>query len=354
MFTMHARAGKQRSRWQALVLWPVGIIAGVAATALFAINLSPRPGVFLIRRLFEQNDIKVHAALEKHRPQGVASVIDEQYWHNDDDALLDVYFPEDCDHDGVVLPTVVWMHGGAWIYGSKDNEAPYFQRIAAEGYTVVAMNVSLSPDETYPTAVHQLNAALAWLQEHAARLHIDVNNIFLAGDSSGAQLVSQIAALTTNSRYAAQTGMTSALDSRQLKGLVLMCGLYDMDHFVGGGPALIRWGTATTMWAYTGTKDHRNNPALDEISTIKHVTAEYPAVFISGGNEDPLTDIQSRPLARVLEHHGVDTTTLFYPSDHSPGLGHEYHFDLDSADGQNALAEILAFIRTHVDEHGEE
>ena len=307
----------------------------------------------LIRAVFDDNGAKVKAAMEKHAPGGVASITNEQYRLGDDDAMLDVYFPEDADRDGTLLPTVVWTHGGAWISGSKDDDVAYFQLIAAEGYTVVSLDYSLGPEKTYPTAVHQINDALAYLQDNAERFHIDIANVIMAGDSAGAQLTSQIAALITNPEYAATSGITPSLSPEQLKGVILNCGIYDMRVFLERGDMIkggvLGWGTGVTVWAYTGSRDH-DSPALDEMSTIDHVTAEYPPAFITGGNNDPLTDAQSKPLAEKLDGLGVDTTTLFYPADHQPALGHEYQFDLDNTDGQNALKEILAFIRTHVAE----
>lgn len=307
----------------------------------------------LIRAVFDDNGAKVKAAMEKHAPRGVASITNEQYRLGDDDAMLDVYFPEDADRDGTLLPTVVWTHGGAWISGSKDDDVAYFQLIAAEGYTVVSLDYSLGPEKTYPTAVHQINDALAYLQDNAERFHIDIANVIMAGDSAGAQLTSQIAALITNPEYAATSGITPSLSPEQLKGVILNCGIYDMRVFLERGDlikgSVLGWGTGVTVWAYTGSRDH-DSPALDEMSTIDHVTAEYPPAFITGGNNDPLTDAQSKPLAEKLDGLGVDTTTLFYPADHQPALGHEYQFDLDNTDGQNALKEILAFIRTHVAE----
>ena len=68
---------------------------------------------------------------------------------------------------------------------------------------------------------------------------------------------------------------------------------------------------------------------------------------ISGSNGDPRTDGQSRPLAATLEGLGVDVTTLFFPADHEPALPHEYQFNLDIADGQHALAQMLAFLERH-------
>jgi len=335
-----------RRKW---FLWPVGIIGGGALAILLAFNLSPWPGALLIRTVFENNAADVKAAMEKHAPDGVASIRDQQYRPGDDDAMLDVYFPEGTA-DGEALPTLVWTHGGAWLSGNKEDAAPYFELIASEGYTVVAIEYSLAPEKTYPTPIHQINDALAYIQENAARFHIDPDNIIMAGDSAGAQLTSQMAAIITNPDYAEALDITPSLRAEQLRGVVLTCGIYDMEVFLERGDmisgGILGWGVGVTTWAYTGSRDH-DSPVLDEMSTIDHVTAEFPPAFITGGNDDPLTDSQSKPLAGRLDEIGVETTTLFYPADHEPKLGHEYQFDLDNEDGQNALKEILAFMKAH-------
>lgn len=331
-----------------LVLLPIVIIVGVALVAVLAVNVSPWPGAMVIRSVFNDGAADTKAAMEKHAPQGAASITDEQYRPGDDDALLDVYFPEGTDAQ---LPTVVWTHGGAWLSGSKEDAAPYFELIAAEGYTVVSLGYSLAPEKTYPTAVHQINDALAYIQVNAERLHIDPTRIVMAGDSAGAQLTSQIAAIITNPDYAASLGITPSLTPEQLRGVVLACGIYDMRVFLERGDmihgGILGWGVETTAWAYTGKRSH-DSTALAEMSTIDHITNDYPPAFITGGNADPLTDAQSKPLADKLDRLGVETVTLFYPADHEPKLAHEYQFDLDTDDGKRALHKILAFITERI------
>ena len=335
-----------RRRW---FLWTAGILTGLVLAALLAFNLSPRPGALLIRAVFDDNAASVRRALEKHAPEGVALISNEQYRPGDDDALLDVYFPEGTD---TALPTVVWTHGGAWLSGSKEDQAPWFQLIAAEGYTVVSLGYSIAPESTYPTPIHQINDALAYIQEHAERLHIDPDMIIMGGSSAGAQLTSQMAAIITNPAYADALGITPTLTPGQLRGVILCAGIYDMDAFLDRGDmirgGILGWGVGVTAWAYTGSRDQQS-PELEEMSTIDHVTADFPPAFITGGNGDPLTDAQSKPLAAKLDGLGVETVTLFYPPDHEPKLGHEHQFVLDNEDGQEALRQILAFIAARVD-----
>jgi acetyl esterase/lipase len=80
------------------------------------------------------------------------------------------------------------------------------------------------------------------------------------------------------------------------------------------------------------------------MSTLDYVTADFPRTWISGGNGDPLTATQSKPLAAKLTGLGVDVTPVFYDDDHEPSLPHEYQFHLDYEDAQTALDSTLDFL----------
>lgn len=219
-----------RIRKATVVAVAVCLLGGLVGTAaaLIALNISPRPGTRLIRYVFEKDGADVKRAMVAHAPGGISSSVDQPYRSGDDDARLDVYFPETVGPDER-LPTVVWTHGGAWISGHKDDAAPYFQLIAAEGYAVASVGYSMAPGATYPTPIHQVNDALAYIQQNAARFHVDPDRIVLAGDSAGAQITSQIAALVTKPSYAAELGLTPSLVPPQLRGAILFCGIYDMN-----------------------------------------------------------------------------------------------------------------------------
>jgi acetyl esterase/lipase len=338
----------RRSRWRRVVGWTAGTIGALLVIVIVVINITPWPGAMLIRSIFESGAGDVKVAMEAYAPQGgVETIADQQYRSGDSDAYLDVYFPESAANTDAQLPTLIWTHGGAWISGDKTDAAPYFQIIANEGYTVISLGYSIAPEHEYPRPIIQVNEALAYIQENADRFHVDTGRLVMAGDSAGAQITSQVAAIVTNPDFATEMGITPALSPDQLRGVILFCGIYDMDAFMGKATVtsgLLQWGTKTAIWAYTGTRD-TDSSDLQQMSTINHVTAAFPPAFISGGNADPLTDHQSRPLADRLIGLGVDVTSLFYPADHEPELKHEYQFDLDNADGQQALQDVLAFLR---------
>jgi acetyl esterase/lipase len=74
-----------------------------------------------------------------------------------------------------------------------------------------------------------------------------------------------------------------------------------------------------------------------------HVSPSFPPSFVSAGNDDPLLP-HTRGLVEALEQHGVDHDVLLFADDHEPGLGREYQFDLDGADGREALDRAVAFV----------
>ncbi|WP_024796969.1 alpha/beta hydrolase [Tomitella biformata] len=324
-------------------LWPVGVVAGLVVAGLVAVNVSPWPGTMVIRKVFEMDANKTTTALDKHAPAGITLIANQQYRNGDPDAYLDVYFPE-ATADGAALPTLIWTHGGAWVSGSKSNYNGYYQLLANEGYAVVSLGYSVGPNQTYPTAVRQLNDAHAYVVANAERLHVDPGNIILAGDSAGSQLSSQLATAITSPDYASELGITPALKPEQLRGIVLNCGIFDMPRMLEGG-GIIGWGIDQSLWAYTGDRNLGKSAALQQMSTLDRVTGDYPPAYISGGNGDPLTDTQSKPLAEKLAGLGVDVTTLFFPADYEPKLPHEYQFNIDNAGGQQALQQTIDFLK---------
>ncbi len=326
-------------------LWSVGSIVGVVLIVALAFRVSPWPGAMIIRKVFDDNSAKVKQALEKHSPAGVAKLADQHYAEGSD-TRLDVYYPEQTAPNGR-LPTLIWTHGGAWLSGDKTNAEPYYRVIASKGYTVISLDYTLAPERAYPAQIHQLNQAHKYIIDNAERFRVDPTRIMLAGDSAGAQYSAQLAALITNPAYAKEVGVEPSLAPSQLKGVVLNCGIYKMAGLVHPDPTLpkiVGWGDDVAVWAYAGTHDF-NDPVIRQMSPYYHVTKDFPATYITGGNGDPLTEAQSKPFADELGTLGVPVARLFYPADHQPSLPHEYQFNLDTQDGQNALTAMLAFMQ---------
>jgi acetyl esterase/lipase len=334
---------------------PLALLVAGAVVAGVAV-VSPWPSALVIRAVFDDAGAKTTAEMERHAPPAgaVQATLDVQYAPGGEDTQLDLFSPaiaaaaEPPGTDpvtGPALPTVVWIHGGAWISGDKESRDPYARLLAVEGYTVASLNYTVGPEAIYPTALGQLNDALGFLVEHAAEYRIDPERLVIAGDSAGSQLTSQLATMITNPAYAAEVGIAPALAPGQLRGVILNCGIYDVSE-IPNATGIGGWGFRTALWAYLGTKDWSNTPGGEQMSTLDDVTAAFPPTWISGGSSDPLTDTQSKPFAARLTTLGVDVTELFYPAGTEPELPHEYQFHLDLAAAQGALASTISWLGT--------
>ncbi len=329
-------------RHRKLILWLTGIIGSllilILAVYIFA-QISPWPKSLFFRYEMTKMSDQLAEITDKYVPSGITSVDNQQYRPNDGDGYLDVFYP---DGTTTARPAVIWVHGGAWISGDKNEVDGYLKIIASHGYTTVGVDYTVAPEQQYPYPLIQLNEALQYLQQNADRLHIDTNKIILAGDSAGSQIVAQMANIITSPSYAKDIGINPSLAAGKLKGMLLNCGAYDLALPNYNGP----FGDFlhTVLWAYSGDKDFLDDPRLKQASVANYVTKDFPPSFITAGNGDPL-EPQSREMAQKLADTGVVTSTLFYPANHTPSLPHEYQFNLDNADGKNALEQMLNFIK---------
>lgn len=327
----------------------LAVVLILVLLVVLAFRISPWPGAMIIRYVFTRGGHKTLVAMQKAIPHQQVTVLhDQQYAKDNNKEYLDVYIPNSAIHTQRRLPVVIWTHGGAWLSGDKKDAAPYYSLLASQSFIVVALNYSLAPETQYPTPPHQLNDAYAFIARNAERYHINMDKIALAGDSAGSQLSSQMAAIITNPTYAKQVGITPQLKPDQLAAVALWCGIYKMEGLTTANPTLpkiITWGDDVTIWAYLGTRD-KSAPVIKQASPYYHVTKDYPAVFISGGNADPLTSGQSVPFASKLTSLGVPVSTLFYPTNYSPKLPHEYQFTYDST-GKTAFAKMVTFLNEH-------
>jgi acetyl esterase len=319
------------------LFWAIGGGVLLAAVAVYAwFQFSPWPMVLYSRLgAYRQGFAKPHM-LERYVPAGVVEQLNLQYEAGDPDAKLDVFYPATIEETEQLLPTIVWVHGGSWITGSKDGIANYLKIVAARGFTTVGVNYTLAPEKTYPNPVRQVNEVLAYIGETATRLHVDSSKLFLAGDSAGSQIAAQLANVISVPSYAREVGIVPSIERSQLRGVILHCGVYDAElthNFRRRG----------VLWAYFGTQDFMKDPRIKQFSVVRYITADFPPIFISSGNDDFLAP-QSHLFAEVAAGHGVIVDSLLFPQTYQPRVPHEFQFDLDTDEGRLALERTVKFM----------
>lgn len=337
--TTHEGKGARRRIW---LLRLIVVALAVVASGWIAFQVSPWPSVLAIRWVFDRGSQQTSEALRKHVPPGVVATLDVRHDARDPDGFMDVYRPAGVPGTPRRLTTVVWIHGGGFVSGRKEDIGNYARILAAQGFVVVSIDYTLAPTATHPTPTRQANHALAYLVRHADVLNIDPARLVVAGDSAGAQIAAELANAITSPAHARRLDMTPAIAPEQLAGALLYCGPYDV--------ALVDWDSGfsgfmrTVLWSYLGRKDFMDDPRVGDFSVARHVTGAFPPSFISVGNADPLAP-HSKALATALQARGVAVETLFFPADYTPALPHEYQFNLDTAAGQQALSRSVAWLQ---------
>lgn len=86
------------------------------------------------------------------------------------------------------FPLVVFIPGSAWYKQEMHNSIPSYSKLAERGIVTAIVQYRESTISPYPAQVHDINCAIKFLLEKADQLHIDVNNIFIAGNSSGGHI----------------------------------------------------------------------------------------------------------------------------------------------------------------------
>ncbi len=270
-------------------------------------------------------------------PPGVTAILDQQYDPDNADVRLDVFHPADTAQ---ARTTVVWVHGGGWLSGSKEFVANYLKILASKGFTVVGVGYSLAPGAIYPTPVRQVNTALGYLVKNAARLQIDPSRIVLAGDSAGPQIALQVATMILQPSYAKLMNMQPTLRKDQLAGLMFYCGLYWID------PADVTNSYfQAELWSYSGTRDFLTDKRFATAWVMDRLDSDFPPAFVSVGSEDGLRP-QSIAFADKLEKSGVRVDRVIFPTDLKPPLYHEFQFDLRRPEAQLALEKSVEFLRS--------
>jgi acetyl esterase/lipase len=239
------------------VLVLVGVVLPVLVNAL-----SPWPALWVIRPYFSSTFDAVGSFRDD-----LARVVTHPKVsfpvRSAPDATLTVFTPKDAPGESSdrSRPLVLWIHGGGWVAGSPEQIATYTEVLAAQGFTVASLDYALAPEQRYPTPVQQAVAALDYLLDHASEYGADATRVFVGGDSAGAQLASQVAALVTNADFRRQMGLDAQFPAANLRGVVLYCGPYNMATVGATGFPAIR----TFLWSYTGYRDYLSSPRIQEM-----------------------------------------------------------------------------------------
>jgi acetyl esterase len=189
--------------------------------------------------------------------------------------------------DGEPQGTFLHIHGGGWTLGENDMQDPRLDRLAQEtGLTVVSVGYRLAPENPYPAAVDDCEAAALWLLgENAKAVTGATSRLAIGGDSAGGHLAA-VTLLRLRDRHQIIGGFGAA---------VLQYGGFDLSmtpsqrlwgerNLVLSGP-IIRWFIDQFLPAHD--YEQRRDP---DISPLFADLASMPPAIFTVGTQDALLD----------------------------------------------------------------
>lgn len=112
---------------------------------------------------------------------------------------LDLYLPEEVDKPFLII----WIHGGAWHSGTKDNPPDYLLK---SGYALASIEYRLSTEATFPAMIYDIKAAIRFLRSNAKTYGYRTDKIVIWGSSAGGHLAALIGTTNGNSELEGNLG----------------------------------------------------------------------------------------------------------------------------------------------------
>jgi len=266
---------------------------------------------------------------------------------------LDIYHTT----KGENAPTLIFIHGGGYLWGDKASGDPNAEntnfsnstggRFLAEGYNVVQMNYALAPDYPFPAAIKQLNRGLDFLVKNGDKYGLDMERVVIGGGSAGGNLAGTLINIQTNAEYAKVVGETAVIDASCIKAGVFEGGLFDNSRFGKTGSVMVDWSFTQLGRAYLGINElAANKKVVTPSNVLDYVTASFPASFISDGNTGTFND-QAEDMHTLLDGFGVPNELCIFPKEEA-SLAHGFE-ESGSEYADRVFERMFAFLNENME-----
>jgi acetyl esterase/lipase len=207
---------------------------------------------------------------------------------------MDLYLPQESNGPA---PVVVYVHGGGWMSGSKNDEIArtFFGELTHRGYLVAALNYRLAPKYKFPAQIEDVKCAIRHLRANVAEYNLDPEQIGAMGGSAGGHLVSLLG--VTDASVGWDHGIYAEQSSR-IQAVIDMYGPMDIAALFKNSPQPI----GEQVFGVSSNTD----PLLESYSPLAYISPDDPPFMILQGDLDGVVPVEQSILLRDrLEAAGV-------------------------------------------------
>lgn len=282
-----------------------------------------------LKALFQEGDDKRDAGLPREIPE-VERFDDIAYGPKEKWNLLDIYLPK--KRIGK-LPTIINIHGGGWVYGTKETYQFFGLSLAKEGFAFVNFNYQLAPEVEFPGELDDVNRAIHWVAKHGGEYHLDLANVFIIGDSAGGQMAVQYLTILTNDEFRQKFGYKKP--NLTIRAAAINCGaaFITLPGILDGAPK-----------AYFTDNVLRHK--MDMLLTENYITSDIPPLLLTTANQDFIRDCTIRLdgflTAKHIEHEFRSYGTAEEPR------AHVFNYNLKDPLATACNLEIIQFFQRYL------
>jgi acetyl esterase/lipase len=243
---------------------------------------------------------------------------------NNNQLKLDIWQRKDAKAS---VPTLVYYHGGGWIFGDRTGATLFFLPYLEMGWNVVNVEYRMASNSLAPAAVEDCRCALRWVFRNAKQYNIDVTKIVLTGHSAGGHL-SLISGMLPN-----ETGLDNecyGTEELKVAAIINWFGISDVADIVAGP----NWKNYALMWM--GSQPDKLAIAK-RVSPLTYVRRGLPPVLTVHGDADPVVPYsQAVRLHAALKQAGVPNELITIR-----GGGHGQFTDAELEDAYEKIRTFL-------------
>ncbi|MBI1355091.1 MAG: alpha/beta hydrolase fold domain-containing protein [Acidobacteria bacterium] len=244
------------------------------------------------------------------------------------DAELDLYLPRQGDGP---WPTLIYIHGGGWVGGSKEGSTLMLMPYLQMGMAVVNVEYRLARFSLAPAAVADCRCALRWIYANAKQYGFDTSKLVVTGNSAGGHLALTTGTMPKSAGFDYECTAGNPDTELKVAAVVNWYGITDVVDLLSGPNQksyAVRW---------LGALPNREEVAK-RASPIHYVRAGLPPILSIHGNADPTVPYQHAvDLHKALDKAKVKNKLITVPGGKHGGFNREQD--------ENAFREIRAFLK---------
>ena len=215
---------------------------------------------------------------------------------------LDIYLPLKKPRDGVI----VWIHGGAWRRGSKDN--PPILALAEKGWPVASIEYRLSGEAPFPAQIHDIKAAIRFLRANQQEYGLRAKRVFIFGASAGGHLAA-LAGITNGVEDLEGFATSNSEQSSDIQGIVSLFGASNLTTILDQSTPHGLSVRVPALELFIGGRPEDVPSIAQDASPVFHVDIDDPPLLMIHGDQDPQMPInQSIELLGKYEESGLDVS----------------------------------------------